>query len=95
MAYDTLIGHFDYMGESYSFVTTTELKFEQYMGRWKTCIGIQTGSEKVRDVLNDIFTHSLKIKIKFDFRKGKIKFVDVHDCQIIKLDFIRLEQEHQ
>ena len=84
MAYDTLIGHFDYGGESYSFVTTSELKFEQYMGRWIIRIGIQTGSEKVRDVLNDIFIHSLKIKLKFDFPKGKIKFVDVHDCQIFK-----------
>ena len=86
MGYDTLIGHFDYGGAEYSFVTTSELKFEQYMGRWKSRIHVQTGSETVRDILQEIFVHSLKFKIKFDLRKGKIKFVYVHDCQIYRLN---------
>jgi hypothetical protein len=90
MAYDTLIGHFDYGGESYSFVTTTELKFEQYRGRLMTHIGIQTGSEKVRDVLDDIFIHSLKIRIRFDLHHRSVKFpkkdfVEICNCQIFKL----------
>lgn len=85
-SYKTLIGHFDFGGKTYSFVTTSELKFELY-GHWKTHLEIQTDSEEVRDMLMQIFNQSLKIKLKFNFphTKGQIKFVDVHDCQIYKI----------
>lgn len=79
---ETLIGHFDFGGKRYDFVSSSPLKFKEYMGHWQTRFAIQTGSNEVRDVLNDIFTHSLKIKIKFDFPKRKAKFAVIHDCQI-------------
>jgi hypothetical protein len=82
MAFDTLIGHFVYGGEEYSFVTTTELKFNQNGGHWVTNIGVQTGSDKVKEMLYDLFNHQLKIKIKFDLRRGKQ--VVVHDCHVRK-----------
>jgi len=85
--YKTLIGHFDFGGKTYSFVTTSELKFELNMGRWQTHLGIQTGSEEVRDMLMQVFNQLLKIKLRFNFpkSKGQIKFVDIHDCQIYKI----------
>jgi hypothetical protein len=82
MAYDTLIGHFHYGGEEYQFVTTSELKFKQYMGRWVSNIGIQTGSDTVKEMLYDLFNRNLKIQITFDLRRGK--YVILRDCQIVK-----------
>lgn len=82
MGYDTLIGHFDFGGKTYPFVTASELKFEPHMGRWKTNIEIQTGSDEVREMLMQIFHQQLKIRLQFDISKGKIKFIDIHDCFI-------------